>query len=180
MEEEVDTAKLAEEVMRCKLKTWEQIEDILEHIGGEAVRIDNLESTMADIKKSLKEHEKQRADFSNEIRHEIARLNEWAKTHDSKEMEKYDKIIDALEELTNTIGKVQVETDDNSKALMQKRIEEEKQRAIQDALDERDAPYKEYKKKAILTVIGIVTTAIVYGGWKLTMFVANLHKLIGG
>ena len=179
-EDEINATQLAEEVMRCKLKTWEKIEDILEHIGSETLRVDGIEATMVDIKESLKEHEKQRADFSQEIRGDIARLNKWAEVHDKKEMEKYDNIINALEDLTSTIGKVQHETDDNSKALMQNKIEEEKQIAIQEALDNRDAPYKEYKKKAIFVVVTMITGAVMTGLWKLIMLVSHLDTVMLG
>lgn len=177
MQEEVD--KLTEEVIRCKLKAWEKIDDIMEHIGSETLRVDNLEASMVEIKKALKEHETQRANFSKSIKEDMSQLTTWFKKHDTKEMEKYDKIIEKIESLNKSISTVKHETDDNSKALMQKRIEEEKQRAIQEALEEREAPYKEYKKKAILTVVTIITGAIVAGVWKLIMFISHLDKLIG-
>jgi dsDNA-specific endonuclease/ATPase MutS2 len=166
--------------MKCKLEAWTKIEDILEHIGNEAVRVDKLEETTADNQKSLQElkaslqnHEKQRRDFSTDIKNEITSLREWFETHDTREMNKYNEILDSLQSLTDALNNVKNDTDGNTKALMQKRIEEEKERAVRAAVEAEKAkhtgPIQEYKKRAILTAVTIVTGAVVTGIWQVTV-----------
>lgn len=180
MSDVVDINKLAEEVMKCKLNAWNKIDELVHHIDSEAARVDELEATIADIKTSLSKHEIQRTSFNNEMRKEMHDLKSMVKQNDERNMKKYDEIVVSINRLIDTMEKVQHETDDNSKALMQKRIEEEKQRAINEALEEHNKPFQEYKKKAILVVVTMVTGAVVTGLWKLTVFVTNLDNMIVG
>lgn len=173
-------------VMKIKTETAELIKEIHVKLHEESVRTDNLEANASEVKSLLRRSEEQRKSFNDEVKKDTSMIKDdlievktWFNNHDSNEMEKYDKIIDALTDLTNTLKAVQNETGLNSHTLRQKKIEEDTQRAVQDALDKQKAPFQEYKKKAILTVISILVAGTVYGGWKLTLFVANLDRIMG-
>lgn len=172
--------ELAQEMLKCKNDAYNRIRTI-EGLHKELeTRLDDTEASLATLKSELKKHEIQRHNSTVEIKEDIQSLKTWFSKHDDKEMRKYDEIINSLKDLTDALKSVKDETDDNSKALMQKRIEEEKQRAIQEALDEANKPKKEILHKAMITAVTIVTGAILMGAWELTMFVVNLDKAVLG
>lgn len=179
-EKELTVKEVAEQMLRCKLDVYNRIEEINNRLGDGAIRMDEIESI-------LDKHEKQRENYQQEIKDEFRIIHgELASgrndfnNHDRVEMEKYDKIIDALNNLTAQLKKTAEDTDANTQMLDIQKKQDEINQAVQEALDKDHAPYREYKKQAILAVIGIVSTGIVVGLYKLTVFVSDIDNLLKG
>lgn len=100
--------------------------------------------------------------------------------HDKKEMEKYDLIIVAIDKLTERLEKTAVDTDSNTEEIKHQQEQEMIARIKHEAIEEHDAPYKEYRKKAILTIVTIATTAMTFGTWELIMFITELNNKMNG
>jgi DNA repair exonuclease SbcCD ATPase subunit len=171
---------VAEEVLRCKMKAYERIDEMGDIVSDLSGRLDSFEAHVSIVQTELKKHESQRQVSTKEIKEDIESLKEWFSHHDNREMQKYDEIIESLNELTQALTSVKRDTDGNTNLLAQKRIEEEKQRAIKEALDERDKPMKDIKHKAFMTATTLVTVAVLGGMFELIMFVVNLSNKIQG
>lgn len=179
-EEEITTKQVADELFKFKLSTYDKINELGTMQQNYRAELDLFEATVSDLKSQLKKQEVQRKDATATITGRIDDIEAFFKKHDEKEMKKYDLIVDSINALTESLKSVRHETDDNSKTLMQKRIEEEKQRAIDEALAKQNEPLREIKKKAVMTLVGVVTVAISAGTWQLIVFVADIDKMVTG
>jgi DNA repair exonuclease SbcCD ATPase subunit len=172
--------QVAEQLMRNKLETHQRIQDIHSHLEDGDIRMDNIESTLSKHEAQRKQNNEELKSQLNVIRKELNSYRNDFNAHDRVEMEKYDKIIEALHELTEQLKKTAKETDLNTLAIEKRKHEEEIDKAVQEALEADHANYKAYKKNAINAVIGIVTTGMIVGIWKLTVFISNLDKVPNG
>ena len=178
--EELTPEDVAVQMLRCKLDVYTKMDDIHERLEVGANRMHGIEQTL-----SL--HSKQRDDHANELkatltalRGDLASSRNDFNNHDKNEMEKYDKIIEALDKLTARLEKTATDTENNTEDIKFHKEQEMIARIKNEAIEEHDAPYKEYRKKAILTVITIITGALTYGTWELVMFIADLSNKING
>ena len=183
-DESMTPERVANEMLKCKMDTWQKISDIEQDLSNGDTRMSDIEASLSSLSAQLKKHEQQRIASTKEIKDEVSSVKDWFKRHDEKEMKKYDEIINALDNLAKSLNNVKNETDVNSKALMQKRIAEEKQRAIDDAVkeaeDKHNAPYVEFKKNAIIAATVVIVGAVLTGMWNLVMLVSPLDKVMVG
>lgn len=172
--------EVVDHMLRCKIDVYEKIEDIHQRLEAGADRMYNIETTLAFHGKQRDEHAKALKEDIQALRGDFASSRNDFNTHDRKEMEKYDQIIVAIDKLSARLENTAIDTEKNTDAIDSKKQEEMIARIKKEAIDEHDAPYKEYRKKAILTVITIVTTALTYGTWQIVMFMAELNSKISG
>ena len=172
--------EVAEQMMRNKLDVHQKIEAIHQQLSDGEIRMDEIEAI-------LSKHESQRQQNNQELKDELrvirGALDSYRNdfnNHDRVEMDKYDKIIEAINNLTEQLRKTAEDTDANTVIIHDRLKQEEIDRAIAEALDKDHAPYKEYKKQAVLAVIGIVSTGVIVGLYKLTVFISDIDNLVKG
>jgi len=85
--------RLEEEMMQCSMNVWKEIEQ---------------------LKNALAEQSAQRTQYNTETNRKLDQLAEWFDSHDTKEMKKYDEIVDSIKALTEAMNKVVVQTEDNT------------------------------------------------------------------
>ena len=180
IEKVLTVEEVAEQMMRCKLNVYQQIDSINDRLADGTARMDEIETI-------LDKHEKQRQSNYDETKEHLTLLrSEFAShrndfnQHDKMEMVKYDNIIEALTDLTEQLNKTAVETDANTMALNKRRKQDEIDKAVKAAIEADHAPYREYKKQAIMAIIGIISAGVIAGTWKLVMFVSTIDDMLKG
>ena len=171
------TVELASNLLKHELSTKIALTELSDAINEHSYRMDSFEASTID---NFKRQESQRDEQYKKMEAKMSQLSEWFNKHNLSEMEKYDMIIDELKKLNDSYTIVKLETDDNTSLLRQKRIEEEKDRAVREAIDNVNKPYKEMRNNIILTAVTVITGAVVVGVWKLIMFVGNIDNLVKG
>jgi len=165
------------ELLRHELHTKTALTELHDTLSEHSSRMDSFEATTVD---NFKRQEAQRESHNRKMEAKMNQLSEWFDSHNMNEMEKYDMIIIELRKLSDNYEIVKIETDDNTSLLRQKRIEEEKDRAVKEAIDNVNKPYKEMRNNIILTAVTVITGAVVVGIWKLIMFVGDIDNLVKG
>ena len=172
--------EVAEQMLRCKLDVYHQIEKIKDRLEDGTVRMDEIETI-------LDKHEKQREinyvetkESLSFIRGEMQSYRNDFNQHDKHFHVKLDEMASVLQDITDKLNKTMVETDANTLALNKRRKQDEIDEAVQKALEEDHKPYNEYKKQAIMAIVGVVSVAVAAGTWKLIVFVSELDKLMMG
>lgn len=172
----LSTEELALEVLRIKLHVYDKMAEF-------SVVLERADNNRL---KSMKDLQKIASDL-NKLFNQMREADERFNNHDQNEMKKYDDIVTAIteqsksiQELTDTLKVTMLETRENTAFISEAKFEAEKDKAVSEALEKEKAPFKEYKKRAILVVVTLVTGALVTGLWKLTMFIAKLDSTIYG
>ena len=170
---DLEIEAVANEMLRCKLDTHQKIEQIEQDLNDGVVRMDDIEASIMSIRDTLRDADIQRKSFNSELKDELKSIRSWFKEHDIVEMEKYDEIISSLRDLTNQLSKTAKETDENSSILHQKLEQEKLDAKVREALDDHYKDFREYKKKAITTAIGVATTGATILIWNIFMSGVN-------
>ena len=184
MEEELVKALSAEDIveriLECKLEVWKEIKAIKNELDDGEIRMSNIEAT-------LEKHETQRnanaveLKFAfNEIKEELKQYRRDFKDHDRVEMEKYEVILDAIEDLRTTVKATKDETDLNTIVLHEQQKQDAIAQEVKKIIDTRDKPYHDVKKKVIMTMAVIVTGAVMTGLFKLVVLVVTIDSMITG
>jgi Xaa-Pro aminopeptidase len=173
----VVSEEMEEKFLRHKQEINNLLQAILIDFDNHRGKLDSFEAATLD---NFKRQESQRDAHNSKMEAKMSQLSEWFDSHNINEMEKYDMIISELRKLSENYEIVKIETDDNTSLLRQKRIEEEKDRAVKEAIDNVNKPYKEMRNNIILTAITVITGAVVVGIWKLIMFVGDIDNLVKG
>jgi len=168
---------LAIKLLRYEQETNNYLRDLTLDIQNHSGRMDEFEARTLD---SMQFQESKRDEHNNRLELKMNELSDWFYNHNKSEMEKYDLIIAELKNLSDSYTVVKLETDDNSSLLRQKRIEEEKDRAVKEAIDNINKPYREIKTNAILAAVTVITGAIVVGIWNLVIYVSSIDNLVKG
>ena len=165
------------ELLRHELHTKTALTELHDTLSEHSSRMDSFEATTVD---NFKRQEEQRDAHNRKMEAKMNQLSEWFDSHNMNEMEKYDMIISELKKLSESYAIVKIETDDNTSLLRQKRIEEEKDRAVKEALAQADKPYRDIRQHAIIAAVTVITGAVVVGIWKLIMFIGDIDNLVKG
>ena len=168
---------MEEKFLRHKQEINNLLQVILIDFDNHRGKLDSFEAATLD---NFKRQESQRDAHNSKMEAKMNQLNEWFDSHNINEMEKYDMIISELKKLSESYEIVKIETDDNTSLLRQKRIEEEKDRAVKEALEQADKPYRDIRQHAILAAVTVITGAVVVGIWKLIVFVGDIDNLVKG
>jgi len=142
-------------------------------------RVNELEAAHGEIQSKLESAEYQRKQSAEnvskalqEVNFKIDGIQLWASTHDEKEMEKYNTISLAINELKKAIEKSTKSID----VLEQARIIEGR---VQEELDKIQAPSRKTKETIKLAIISVLT--VTFLGWAIsgTVLIYDLSKIIG-
>ena len=172
--------EVAEQMMKCKLDVYNQIHDINERLADGTVRMDDIEDILNKHEKQRQSNYDETRDALNMIKGELQSYRNDFNQHDKHVHGKMEEVALILREITEKLNKTKKETDANTIALTARHKQEEIDKAVKDAIEADHAPYREYKKQAILAIVGIISTAVVIGSWKLIMFVSSLDNLLKG
>lgn len=162
-----------------------------------AKEVSQVKDEVNSIKKSEAEATKMREETQKLINVIASKLDKHIddfQKHGSEEMETvrtqtkaitklsddHTKLLEAVTSISTILAKTTEETDHNTELLTQQQKDREIAQAIEEALEAEKEPYKEYKKKAILVAVSVVTLAVIGGVWKLFMFVVNLNTMVNG
>ena len=169
--------ELASSLLKHELNTKTALTELSDAINEHSDRMDSFEASTID---NFKRQELQREEHNKKMEAKMNQLSEWFDSHNMNEMEKYDMIITELKKLSESYAIVKIGTDDNTSLLKQKSIEEEKDRAVKEALEQADKPYRDIRQHAIIAAVTVITGAVVVGIWKLIMFVGDIDNLVKG
>lgn len=112
--QEKEPSAIELEMLKCKVKVYEDIRVVKDDVHILLGRMDNMEAKYGNLATVLKKHELQRASFNKEVSDQIKQLVGWFNNHDTKEMEKYSEIIDAMKDLTISVTNLTTATNDNT------------------------------------------------------------------
>jgi len=110
---EIELSTLSQELLRCKLEAWQQLNELGKQLEHNESRIDNIEAMLLSVKTDLKKHEHFRNECTLDLKKDIAELREWFSEHDGNEMKKYDKIIEALNTVTESLQSLTIDNNNN-------------------------------------------------------------------
>ena len=170
--------EVAKEVLMCKLDLYRQIDEIHEQLADGTIRMDNIENILSKHEKHREDNYQKTKDNLLVIQGELMSYRNDLNQHDKYFHTKMEEVSVTLHDITGRLGKTAEDTDANSTLLTKRKKQEEIDKAVQEALAIKQAPYKEYRKQAILAVVGIVAVSVMTGLWKLIMFIANLDELL--
>ena len=172
--------EVAEQMMKCKLDVYQQIHDINDRLADGTVRMDDIEDILNKHEKQRQSNYDETRDALNMIKGELQSYRNDFNQHDKHFHGKMEEVALILREITEKLNKTKEETDANTIALTERHKQEEIDKAVKEALDNDHAPYQEYKKQAILAVIGIISAGVIAGTWKLVMFVSAIDDMMKG
>ena len=172
----MNATELASSLLKHELNTKTALTELSDAINEHSYRMDSFEASTID---NFKRQELQREEHNKKMEAKMNQLSEWFDSHNMNEMEKYDIIISELRKLGESYVIIKTETDDNTSLLRQKRIEEEKDRAVKEALELERKPWKTVKQNMIIAISGVVAVSLVTLLWKLIIFASTMDNVLG-
>jgi hypothetical protein len=168
------------EAMKCKLDVYNRVRNLSEAIDNQAIDRAKNQSILEKNQQRLEEkldniqdsHTKLDIAFTHHTEEEMGNI-----LHMTKAIE---ATAENVNKLTETIDKLITDTDRNTSIINQQEEQDKIARIKKEAIDEHDAPWKDYRNKAIGVVVVMITGALVTGIWKLIVFVSNIDSLLKG
>ena len=172
MEERLN--EMEAEIAKCKLRMNDRIEEVF------GIVMELKEGHMI-IENALEEHAVSREEKHIKLESSLKELTRWFQMHDKNEMDKYDELASSNKimseryaELTDEIKALIVITRDNSNYIESEQAEQEKKKAVEEALAEARKPDEDLRKKREARLEKVKTAIWVAGGLAITGFLVNL------
>ena len=168
-----DLTAVINESMKCKLDVYQKLREFEEDL--EVASVDR-----ANYNLMLNQKIDKIADVQAELVKSHIDLQTWFKSHDEKEMEKYQQHTDAINNLTNTLKSINEETIRHSSFIQSEEYNRNLEALVQKRLDDENKPRKEILNKVYMTAIATITVAILTSVYYGIKFVYDLSIQLGG
>lgn len=160
--------------------TEEDVKELIkEHVDSCKIDIHLQIQKISDELAEQKKIRKQMEETLEETLEQAKRNHKAFSEHDKDEMEKYDKVLDSIQELTDTMKKLMDETDANSMYVTEKQHQEEIDKRVAEALVDERKPNKEIWHKVKMTAFTVVTVGALGALGAAGYFILELYVRMG-
>lgn len=106
--------EVANEMLRCKLKVQEDMDNVKAIQRDFSARLDNFESISLALKSDVKKAELQRISMNDELKSDIKEIKEMVGEHTADEMLTIRKMSKSLEDISTSLKTIKEETEGNT------------------------------------------------------------------